>query len=86
MKAGYFELLAGMAKGVLAHGLVLNHICCIELIAQLDSTLPDTLKSLISTFNQDQVRPHNAFSICLCSSCTMCTCDFMLSTSNINKH
>ena len=31
MKAGYFKLLAGMAKGVLACGLMLNH--CIDLIA-----------------------------------------------------
>ena len=27
----YFKLLAGMAKGVMAHGLVLNSLSCIDL-------------------------------------------------------
>ena len=31
MKAGYFELFASIAKGVLARGLVLNRTCCIDL-------------------------------------------------------
>ena len=39
----YFELLAGMAKGVPACGLVLNYTCCIDLIAKLKSVLPDPL-------------------------------------------
>ena len=32
IKAGYFELIAGKAKGVSERGLVLNHTCCINLI------------------------------------------------------
>ena len=32
MKAGYFELIASIAEGVSAHGLVLNHTCCIDLV------------------------------------------------------
>ena len=32
LKTGCFKLLAGMPKSVLARGLVLNYICCIDLL------------------------------------------------------
>ena len=37
LKTGYFELLAGMAKGVAARGLVLNYTCCIDLLVCIAS-------------------------------------------------
>ena len=42
-KAGYLLLISAIAKGVPAHGLVLNHTCCIDLIVYIASEYTDTL-------------------------------------------
>ena len=67
MNSGYFELIAGiaMANGVPARAktYLLYHRYQPDCIASQYTS--GHLKSLISTCNQDQTHPHDAFIICL---------------------